>query len=64
MCGVCVCGLPFPYTTEKQEMLKSVFGAEGSYYEDLNNGDLESKELKSTYKKSPIAKYKKNKFGV
>ena len=40
--------LAFPYTAEEQEMLKSAFGAVGSHYEDLNNGDLESQEQKST----------------
>lgn len=56
--------LAFPYTPEEQKMLKAAFGVVGSHYEDLNNGDLKSKELKSTYTKSPVAKSKRNKFGV
>jgi len=56
--------LAFPYTPEEQDMLKQAFKAIGSHYEDLNHGDLESQELKSTNKVSPVAKPKKNKFGV
>ena len=56
--------LAFPYTAAEQKMLKAAFGAVGSHYEDLNNGDLESQELKSTNKTSPVAKPRKNKFGV
>jgi hypothetical protein len=56
--------LAFPYTPEEQKMLIAAFGAVGSHYEDLNNGDLKSKELKSTNKISPVAKPKRNRFGV
>jgi hypothetical protein len=56
--------LAFPYTKIEQKMLKQAFKAIGSHYEDLNAGDLESQELKSTNKLSPVAKPKKNKFGV
>lgn len=56
--------LAFPYTDAEQKMLKAAFGAVGSHYEDLNNGDLESQELKSTNKTSPVAKPKRNKFGI
>jgi len=56
--------LAFPYTPEEQEMLKAAFGVVGSHYEDLNNGDLKSRELNSTNKVSPVAKPKKNKYGV
>lgn len=56
--------LAFPYTVEEQKMLKQAFGAVGSHYEDLNNGDMKSKELKSTYTKSPVLQFKKNKYGV
>jgi hypothetical protein len=45
-------------------MLVHAFGAVGSHYEDLNNGDLKSRELESTNKVSPVSKPKKNKFGV
>jgi hypothetical protein len=56
--------LAFPYTAEEQEMLKAAFGVIGSHYEDLNNGDLKSRELDSTNKISPVAKPKKNKYGI
>lgn len=56
--------LAFPYTPEEQKMLKAAFGVVGSHYEDLNNGDLKSRELNSTNKVSPVAKPKKNKYGV
>lgn len=56
--------LAFPYTYEEQKMLKQAFGAVGSHYEDLNNGDYKSKELKGTNTKSPVAKFKKNKYGI
>ncbi len=53
-----------PYTELEQAMLKQAFGVVGSHYQDLNNGDLKSKELKSTNKSSPVAKPKRNKYGV
>jgi hypothetical protein len=56
--------LAFPYTPEEQRMLVHAFDAVGSHYQDLNNGDLKSRELESTNKVSPVSKPKKNKFGV
>lgn len=53
-----------PYTKEEQQILQQAFKAVGSWHKDLNNGDLRSQELESTNKLSPIAKPKKNKFGV
>jgi hypothetical protein len=53
-----------PYTPEEQEMLKKAYQAIGSHYEDLNHGDLKSQELTSTNNASPVAKIKKNKYGV
>jgi hypothetical protein len=53
-----------PYTDIEQEMLKQAYGAVGSHYEDLNKGDLRSQEVKSTNKVSPVAKPKKNRYGV
>lgn len=53
-----------PYTKEEQQILKQAFKAVGSWHKDLNKGDLKSQELDSTNKTSPIAKPKKNKFGV
>jgi hypothetical protein len=43
-----------PYTKEEQEMLKQAYKAAGAEWEDLNNGDMDSKELESTNKQSPI----------
>jgi hypothetical protein len=56
--------LAFPYTSEEQDMLKQAFKAIGSHHEDLNRGDLKSRELNSTNKVSPVSKPKKNRFGV
>jgi hypothetical protein len=54
----------FPYTKEEADILKLAYKAAGASYTDLNGGDLESKELDSTYKKSPVSKPKRNKYGV
>ena len=56
--------IAIPYTKEEQDMLQQAFNAVGSEWHDLNNGNYNSEEVKSTYKKSPVAKPKKNKFGV
>jgi len=53
-----------PYTKEEQQILKQAFKAVGSWHKDLNNGDLKSQELDSTNKSSPVAKPKRNKFGI
>jgi len=53
-----------PYTQEEQEMLKQAYKAVGATYHDMNGGDMKSKELDSTNKTSPVAKPKKNKYGV
>jgi hypothetical protein len=34
-----------PYTKEEADMLKIAYDVNGSYHEDLNNGDLRSQEL-------------------
>lgn len=47
-----------PYTKEEQKMLKQAFKAVGSETHDLNHGDLESKELESTNKSSPVKGFK------
>ena len=47
-----------PYTKEEQKMLKQAFKAVGSETHDLNDGDLESKELESTNKTSPVKSFK------
>jgi hypothetical protein len=53
-----------PYTAEEQAMLKQAFQAIGSEWHDLNNGDYRSQEVTSTYKASPIAKPRRNQFGI
>ncbi len=53
-----------PYTPEEAEMLKMAYKVVGAKYQDLNNGDMESRELDTTNKQSPVAKSKKNRYGV
>ena len=43
-----------PYTDVEQAMLEKAFLAVGSDYQDLNRGDLKSRELESTNTQSPI----------
>ena len=47
-----------PYTDVEQRMLEKAFQAVGSEYKDLNHGDLKSKELDSTNKRSPVTGFK------
>jgi hypothetical protein len=47
-----------PYTEVEQEMLKQAYKACGSEWEDINHGDLKSKELESTNKRSPVTGFK------
>jgi hypothetical protein len=53
-----------PYSQLDQDMLKQAYKAVGADYEDVNQGDMRSQELKSTNKASPVAKKKTNKYGV
>jgi hypothetical protein len=46
--------LAMPYTDVEQRMLEKAFQAVGSEHEDLNHGDLKSKELASTNTTSPV----------
>jgi hypothetical protein len=54
----------YPYTKEEQAMFVQAAKAVGADYEDLNHGDMRSLELDTTNKVSPIAKPKRNKYGV
>lgn len=54
----------FPYTDEEVAKLKKAYKAAGAKYQDVNHGDNESRELDSTNVVSPVAKPKKNKYGV
>jgi hypothetical protein len=47
-----------PYTKEEAEMLKAAYKAVGSEWKDFNDGDLESSEVPSTNKESPIKPFK------
>lgn len=47
-----------PYTEVEQNMLEIAFAAAGIPFQDLNKGDLESKEPESTNIKSPIKPFK------
>lgn len=53
-----------PYTEIEAEMLKQGYKIVGLEYDDLNHGDIESKEISSINKISPVAKPKINKYGV
>ena len=53
-----------PYTDIEAKMLKQGYDVIGLKHKDLNNGDTKSRELDSTNKTSPIAKPKRNKYGV
>jgi hypothetical protein len=47
-----------PYTEVEQRMLEKAFKAVGSHHEDLNHGDLKSKEHPAVYTKSPVQGFK------
>ena len=48
----------YPYTRIEHEMLKQAFKAAGAEYKDLNLGDLDSEQLESTNKQSPIKAFR------
>jgi hypothetical protein len=43
-----------PYTYVEQKMLEMAYDAAGIPFQDLNQGDLESKELEDTNTQSPV----------
>jgi hypothetical protein len=47
-----------PYTEVEQDMLKIAYEAAGVPFTDLNDGDLDSKELDSAHTTSPIKPFK------
>ena len=53
-----------PYTEVENEMFKKAAKAVGAKYDDVNHGDMRSLELDSVQKTSPVAKPKRNKYGV
>lgn len=54
----------FPYTQQEADMLKMAYQAAGASYDDINHGDMSSKELDTINKVSPVAKPKRNKYGI
>lgn len=46
-----------PYSQKEQDMLKLAYKAVEIEYQDVNNGDMESKELDSTNTVSPVANW-------
>ena len=47
-----------PYTKIEQDMLNKAFKAVGSHHEDLNHGDMESKEHPAVNTTSPVKGFK------
>jgi hypothetical protein len=47
-----------PYTDVEQRMLKQAYKAAGAKWNDLNSGDLDSEEVKSTNTQSPVRAFK------
>jgi hypothetical protein len=47
-----------PYTDVEQRMLKQAYKAAGAKWTDINNGDLDSEEVKSTNTQSPVQAFK------
>lgn len=47
-----------PYTKEEAEMMKRAYEATGAWHQDLNDGDLDSEEVPSTNKNSPVVAFK------
>lgn len=54
----------FPYTKEEADILKMAYKAAGADYKDLNHGNMNSEELDTVNKTSPVSKPKRNKYGV
>ena len=50
-----------PYTKAEANMLKQAYKLAGAKYKDLNHGDMNSKELDSTYTQSPVSNWMKKK---
>jgi hypothetical protein len=47
-----------PYTQVEQDMLKQAYKAAGAKWKDLNGGDLDSEEVPSTDRNSPIKPFR------
>jgi hypothetical protein len=46
--------LTAPYTKIEADMLKQAYKLAGANYQDVHNGDMQSKELEDTYTNSPV----------
>jgi hypothetical protein len=53
-----------PYTDIEQKMFIKAAKVVGADVTDVNHGDMRSLELDTTHKASPVAKIKKNKYGI
>lgn len=47
-----------PYTQEESEMLKRAYEATGAWNKDLNRGDMDSEEISTINKTSPVQGFK------
>ena len=47
-----------PYTKQEQNMLKQAFRAAGAEWDDVNDGDMDSEEMKDVNRVSPIKGFK------
>jgi len=50
--------LTAPYTKIEADILKQAYKMAGANHKDINNGDMNSKELDSTYTASPVPNWK------
>jgi hypothetical protein len=48
-----------PYTKVEANILKQAYKLAGANHKDLNHGDMNSKELDSTYTQSPVSNWMK-----
>lgn len=48
-----------PYSELENNMLKQAYKAVGASYQDINHGNMESEELKTTNTVSPVADWRK-----
>ena len=53
--------LTAPYTKIEADILKQAYKMAGADHKDINNGDMNSKELESTNTVSPVANWMKTK---
>jgi hypothetical protein len=50
-----------PYSQVENDMLKQAYKAVGADWQDMNHGDMVSKELEGTYTVSPVSNWNKKK---